>query len=389
MKILNSISLRMRITLLSGAILLICSVILALGAAYNAHSQFNAITLANNPVSYGVAVEAKVSDNQTELITNGSGKVSAATTAPRLTEARKQFDTTNIIILAVVSVLGMVMVYIIAGRSLRPIHELSRTISTISEDNLTQRIPDDHRKDEVGALGYSFNIMLDRLEKSFLKQKRFSANVAHELKTPLATINAGIQVLHLDNTPSIAEYEETLATTERNVRRLMAVVDDLMSLYDENEKIETVPVNLQSMFESILSELRPILEDKHIKTELQCGFKTVYGNQVLLYRACFNLVENAAKYNKDCGEILIETKVVDNIGQIIITDTGNGIPAEELEQIFEPFYRVNKSRSRKEGGAGLGLSIVKTIVEKHGWEISIDSKLGQYSTFTISGGLVS
>jgi len=388
MKILNMISLRMRITLLSGAILLICSVILALGAAYNAHSQFKAITLANYPVSYGVAVEAKVSNDQIGLITNGSDKASTASTAPRLTEAKKQFDTTNIIILAIVSVLGMVMVYIIAGRSLHPIHELSRTISTISEDNLRQRIPDDHRKDEVGALGYSFNIMLDRLEKSFLKQKRFSANVAHELKTPLATINAGIQVLHLDKTPSISEYEETLATTERNVRRLMAVVDDLMSLYDDNEKFETVAVNLQSMFESILSEIRPILEDKHIKTELQCGFKMVYGNQVLLYRACFNLVENAAKYNKDCGKILIETKVVNNVGQIIITDTGNGIPAEELEQIFEPFYRVNKSRSRKEGGAGLGLSIVKTIVEKHGLEISVDSKLGQYSIFTISGGSI-
>lgn len=388
MKILNRISLRMRITLLSGAILLICSVILTLGAAYNAHSQFKAITLANSPVSYGVADGAKISNNQVRFALNSSGKALTATTAPKLTEAKKQFDTTNIIILAIVSVLGMVMVYIIAGRSLRPIHELSGTISTISEDNLRQRIPDDYRKDEVGALSYSFNIMLDRLEKSFLKQKRFSANVAHELKTPLATINAGIQVLHLDKTPTVSEYEETLATTERNVRRLMAVVDDLMSLYDENEKFETAPVNLQNMFESILSELRPILEDKHIKTELQCGLKTVYGSQVLLYRACFNLVENAAKYNKDDGKIFIETKIDNKVGQIIITDTGNGIPVEELEQIFEPFYRVNKSRSRKEGGAGLGLSIVKTIIVKHGWEISVDSKLGQYSVFTIGVGSI-
>ncbi len=386
MKILNRISLRMRITLLSGAILLVCSVILALGAAYNAHSQFKAITLANYPVLDGVANEAKVSNNQANFAINSPDKALTASDVPRLTEAKKQFDTINIIILAIVSVLGMVMVYIIAGRSLHPIHELSRTISTINEDNLRRRIPDDYRKDEVGALSYSFNIMLDRLDKSFLKQKRFSANVAHELKTPLATINAGIQVLHLDKTPSVSEYEETLATTERNVRRLMAVVDDLLSLYDENEKFETVSINLQSMFESILNELRPILEDKNIKTELKFGFKMVYGNQVLLYRACFNLVENAAKYNKDCGIILIETKIVNNSGQIIISDTGNGIPAEELEQIFEPFYRVNKSRSRKEGGAGLGLSIVKTIVEKHGWEISVDSEIGQHSIFTISTG---
>lgn len=385
MKFMNRMSLRVRITLLSGTILLLCSAILALGAYYNAHAQFNAVTLAGS--SYTTSPQEVIPSGQ--VISYPDGIVTAAPlNGPMLTVARKQFDTTNIIILAVVSVLGMVMVYIIVGRSLRPIHKLSRTISAISEDNLIQRIPDDHRKDEVGALGYSFNIMLDRLEKSFLKQKRFSANVAHELKTPLATINAGIQVLHLDKNPTVPEYEETLATTERNIKRLMAVVDDLMSLYDENEKSETVPVNLQDMFESILSELRPMFEDKHIKTELQCGLKTVYGNHVLLYRACFNLVENAAKYNKDCGEILIETKVYNKIGKIIITDTGNGIPAEELEQIFEPFYRVNKSRSRKEGGAGLGLSIVKTIVEKHGWKISVDSTLGKGSVFTVSGDAI-
>ncbi|MEL7565816.1 MAG: ATP-binding protein [Dehalobacterium sp.] len=379
MKFMNRISLRMRITLLSGTILLLCSGILTLGAYYNAHTQFNNITLDGSLTVVPDTVLPRM-----EVYPSVSGTVEPIITKPALTAARQQFDTTNIIILAVVSVLGMVLVHIISGRSLRPIHELSRTISAISEDNLRERIPDNHRKDEVGALGCSFNIMLDRLEKSFLRQKRFSANVAHELKTPLATINAGIQVLHLDKNPSVSEYEETLATTERNVKRLIAVVDDLMSLYDENEKIETVPVNLQDMFESILTELCPMFEDKHIKTELQCGLKMVCGNQVLLYRACFNLVENAAKYNKEYGKILIETKADNKVGQITITDTGNGIPAEELEQIFEPFYRVNKSRSRKEGGAGLGLSIVKTIVEKHGWEVSVDSILGRGSAFTIS-----
>ncbi|HWQ40648.1 MAG TPA: ATP-binding protein [Desulfosporosinus sp.] len=379
MKLMDKISLRMRITLLSGTILLLCSVILTLGASYNAHTQFNNITLGGT-----LTAVPNTGLQNVEVYPILSATADPFITKPALTVARQQFDTTNMMILAVVSVLGMVLVYIIAGRSLRPIYELSRTISAISEDNLRQRIPDDHRKDEVGTLGCSFNIMLDRLEKSFLRQKRFSANVAHELKTPLATINAGIQVLHLDKNPAVSEYEETLATTERNVKRLMAVVDDLMSLYDENENLEIIPVNLQGMFESILTELRPLFEDKHVETELQCGLKTVWGNQVLLYRACFNLVENAAKYNQDCGRILIETKVDNKVGRIIITDMGNGIPAEELEQIFEPFYRVNKSRSRKEGGAGLGLSIVKTIVEKHGWKISVDSTLGQGSVFTIS-----
>ncbi|MHB8064808.1 MAG: sensor histidine kinase [Ruminiclostridium sp.] len=382
MKILNRISLKMRITLLSGAILLICSVILTIGAAYNAHSQFNEIKLAKNPGSLHAGV--KLSSDQIKLITGGSGKALPTTTAPGLTEAKKQFDTTNIIILAIVSIFGMGMVYVVAGRSLRPIHDLNNTISAISEENLQERILDGNGNDEVGALGHSFNIMLDRLEKSFLRQKRFSANVAHELKTPLATINAGIQVLHLEKNPSISDYEETLATAERNVNRLIAVVDDLMSLYDEQEEFNTTSIDLQDMFESICRELHPVFEEKHIEIELCCGLKNVYGNQVLLYRACFNLVENAVKYNKDGGRISIETKAKGQAGWIIISDTGNGIPADELQQIFEPFYRVNKSRSRKMGGAGLGLSIVKAVVKKHGWEISVDSELEQSSTFTIT-----
>lgn len=383
MKILNRISLRIRITLLSGAILLICSVILTIGAAYNAHSQFSNITLAAEPGT--VHAETKLTEEQIQWMTDNSGKsFFPSTTAPALTEAKKQFDMVNIIILAIVSILGMGMVYVVAGRSLRPIHNLNNTISAISEENMQERIPDGNGNDEVGALGHSFNIMLDRLEKSFLRQKRFSANVAHELKTPLATINAGIQVLHLEKKPSISDYEETLATTERNVNRLIAVVDDLMSLYDEQEEFNTTSVDLQDMFESICRELHPIFEEKHIEIELCCGLPTVRGNQVILYRACFNLVENAAKYNKEGGKILIETKKEEGIGQIIISDIGNGIPADELQQIFEPFYRVNKSRSRKAGGAGLGLSIVKTIIEKHGWKISVDSVLGHGSTFTIT-----
>jgi len=379
MKIANRASLRMRITLLAGVILIFCSVTLTIAASYNAHSQFYELTAVGSievkNISPNVLVEGK------PIIV---GKIPTVTTAVAVTAAKQQFDTTSMIVFAIVSMLGMGMVYGAVGRSLRPIHDLSETISAITEDNLQQRIPDEKRNDEVGVLGHSFNIMLDRLEKSFLRQKRFSANVAHELKTPLATINAGIQVLHLEESPSIFDYEETLATTERNVNRLMPVVDDLMTLCDEQEESYSSFIDLQEMFESICNELHPIIDEKNIEIVSSCLLLKVRGNKVLLYRACFNLVENAAKYNKDGGKILIETKTEDGVGQIIVTDTGNGIPEDEMQQIFEPFYRVNKSRSRKAGGAGLGLSIVKTIIEKHGWEISVDSVLEKGSTFTIT-----
>lgn len=378
MKMAKRISLRMRITLLAAAILILCSVILTIAASYNAHSQISGLSLVGPIPVQDIAIEeGKVTALETTPIVTY-----AATSA--VTEAKQQFDMTSMIILAIVSVLGIGMVYGVAGGSLSPIHDLSKTISAITENNLQQRIPEEGRNDEVGALGHSFNIMLDRLERSFLRRKRFSANVAHELKTPLATISAGIQVLHLESRPSITDYEETLTTIERNINRLRAVVDDLMRLCDEQETFDTASIDLQEMFISICGELQPLLEEKHIETEIQCKLKAICGNQSLLYRACFNLVENAVKYNKISGKILIETKVENEIGEIRITDTGNGIPADEIQQIFEPFYRVNKSRSRKTGGAGLGLSIVKTIVEKHGWEISVASVLGEYSIFTIT-----
>ncbi|GFZ33601.1 hypothetical protein CSC2_41270 [Clostridium zeae] len=379
MKVFSRISLRIRITLLAGAILLLCSIILTLGASYNAHTQLNNVTLAS---PYGVVEKAPIS-GEIEFHPSDVAIAVPSTKVAVLTAAKKQFDIVNVLILGGVSVFGMVLVYIVAGKSLRPIHELSKTVSMVGEDNLQKRIPNLYTRDEVGILGNSFNAMLDRLEESFVKQKRFSANAAHELKTPLSTINASIQVLHLDKNPAASDYEETFETIERNVKRLIMVVDDLMKLYDENDQLEIVPIDLKGMFEAIICELSPVIENRNIETELTCGLKTVKGNQVLIYRAFFNLIENAAKYNKDGGKIVIEAKREGEVGKITIADTGNGIPAYELQQIFEPFYRVSKSRSRKTGGAGLGLSIVKTIIEKHGWKVSVNSELGEGSTFTI------
>ena len=377
-KLANKISLRMRITLLAGAILVLCSVVLTYAASYNAGLQFTVLTTAAGPVTV-----TQGAIPQPALVESGTALLPVKTLPGKLTAAKKQFNTASIIIFAVVCILGMGLVYVVAGRSLRPIRQLSRMISLITESELQYRLADEERGDEVGALGRSFNAMLDRLEMSFLRQKRFSANVAHELKTPLATINAGIQVLNLDETPSLAEYKKTLETTERNVKRLMAVVDDLMRLCDEQEVLELEAVPLREMFNSICEELKPLLAEKRLTTELDCQIQSVCANPRLLYRACFNLIENAAKYNKEGGEITIAARAEGGYGEIKISDTGGGIPLDELENIFEPFYRVNKSRSRKTGGAGLGLSIVKTIVEKHGWKIAVESAWGAGSTFTI------
>jgi signal transduction histidine kinase len=380
MKILNKLSLRMRVTLLSGLVLLLCSVLLMVGATYNARLQYNGIACENGTftiVPQVTAIQEGTYSSNTQIDLKKA-------VGPTLTAARKQFDTINLVILGAVSVLGMGLIYIVGGRSLEPIHQLSHKISSITENDLRYRIPNEDRKDEVGVLERAFNTMLDRLETSFVKQKRFSANVAHELKTPLATIAAGIQVLNLDETPTLSECRETLATVERSTKRLIGVIDNLMCLYDEGEKGAEETVVLEDMFHSVCDELQPIFQEKNIQAEINCQVHDIVCSPSLIYRACFNLIENAAKYNQDGGKIKIQTVAEDSVWKVIVSDTGMGIPQDEIPHIFEPFYRVNKSRSRKTGGAGLGLSIVKAMIEKHGWEITVNSTLGVGSTFTIT-----
>ena len=375
MKFLKKISLRLRITLLAAAILILCSVLLTVMANLNASDSFFALSQANM---------AFLPADSPSSITVNVVPAQISMPAVTLSTATRQFNMKSAIYLAAVSVVGTTLVYVVAGRSLRPIRRLSETAAAITGDNLRLRIPEDNRHDEVGTLGRSFNIMLDRLDKAFRMQKQFSANVAHELKTPLATINAGIQVLRLDASPTVADYEKILTTAEHNVNRLIAVVDDLLELCRTDDDLCVSDIDLPDMIEAIAEELRPLISDKHAQIETACTIRTVRGNPDLIYRAFFNLIENAIKYNCDGGKISIRTFDDNGMTKISITDTGCGIPEEDLQSIFEPFYRVSKSRSRKTGGAGLGLSIVKTILDKHGWEITAASVPGEGATFTVT-----
>ena len=227
---------------------------------------------------------------------------------------------------------------------------------------------------DVDLSAMDFREMLERLSDSFANQKQFSANVAHELKTPLATMQASVQVLRMDEAPTGEDCLKMLDVVERSTARLRAVIDDLLRLCDEQSQLEREEVSLPRLFSDILRELAPGLEAKRIRAEIDCGqFPVVTGNESLLYRAFFNLVENAVKYGREGGTIRVSSSCEGSAGTIRVRDTGIGIPPEELPHIFEPFYRVNKSRSRKTGGAGLGLAVVKAIIERHGWSISADS----------------
>lgn len=396
MNLKNKLSLRLRITLVTGLIVIVASLGLTFISMYNVQKQFMSTSLLEESftaLTAAVAAEAVPADSQPaaagKTVPADSRTPVNAETVPAtiiidalpapILDAKKLFDLTSVLYLFIICIIGMAAAYFVSGRALQPIQELDSTAARITEQNLAERIPETGAADEISSLAHSFNSMLERLEQSFSRQKQFSANVAHELKTPLATMNAGIQVLNLDAQPAMEDCLETLDIVQHNINRLMDVVNGLSLLTEERAEESSDEIPLDKLFEEIIEELEPLYAEKSLEVSRDIQMDSIVGNRTLVQRAFFNLVENAMKYSQENGTVSI--RACD--GQIFVINTGDGIPATDLDRVFEPFYRVDSSRSRKTGGAGLGLSIVKTIVEKHGWSIEVQSIPGQETVMKV------
>ena len=299
-------------------------------------------------------------------------------------QAGNRFNLWGVAGLVLMLFLGTGATWLMAGKALKPLGELTDTSEEIGGNNLSRRVEHQDRADEIGQLAGSFNHMMDNVSASFERQQRFSASAAHELKTPLATMLVNLDVLDMEEKASAAQMERVLSIVRTNTERMIRLVDNLFQLTTEksSEMCEEVPVD--EMFAEILEELSAQLNAKHLSVSLSSlsGIKLT-GNRTMLYRAMSNLVENAAKYNRENGSIFISASQQQEDVIIKIEDTGIGIPKEECERIFEPFYRVDQSRSRSIGGAGLGLALVKDIVEKHRGTIQVHSRAGQGSEFIL------
>jgi signal transduction histidine kinase len=225
--------------------------------------------------------------------------------------------------------------------------------------------------------------MLERLSTSFAVQKNFASNAAHELRTPLATIKAGIQVLELDEEPTSMDYKEAIEIAKESNERLIQIVDNLLLLTKENKDGFEAQVPIEGLLTEVQRELLPLSEKSGVTLAVRNAKGVLKGNKTLLYRAFYNLVENGMKYCQSGSVIVIESNEDDKKVRITVSDNGPGIPPESISHIFEAFYRVDKSRSRAIGGSGLGLSIVKGIVEKHRGTIGVESTLGKGTLFTL------
>ena len=254
-------------------------------------------------------------------------------------QAGNRFNLWGVAGLVLMLFLGTGATWLMAGKALKPLGELTDTIEEIGGNNLSRRVEHQDRADEIGQLAGSFNHMMDNVSASFERQQRFSASAAHELKTPLATMLVNLDVLDMEEKASAAQMERVLSIVRTNTERMIRLVDNLFQLTTEksSEMCEEVPVD--EMFAEILEELSAQLNAKHLSVSLSSlsGIKLT-GNRTMLYRAMSNLVENAAKYNRENGSIFISASQQQEDVIIKIADTGIGIPKEECERIFEPFY---------------------------------------------------
>ena len=282
-----------------------------------------------------------------------------------------RFRTTNWYITAVVTVLSGILAYFVSGHALKPLHSFASQVERVQMNNLADMRIDEDALAEFKQLSQSFNQMLERLNDAFAAQRQFTGNAAHELRTPLALLQAQLELFsaeHPDMQPETAEFLSLLREQTERLTRLTKTLLEMSNLRQvaRNERIRLAP-----MIEEIFTDLAP-LSDKCGVTLTAEGDGIMTGSDALIYRLIFNLTENAVKYNRPGGSVRVSVAQEPEKLLIRVSDNGCGIPEEYQQSIFQPFFRVDKSRSREYGGAGLGLSLVWEIADIHGGSVRVE-----------------
>ena len=303
------------------------------------------------------------------------------------------FDALGILLVVIVA--GSCVAYFLIGHYTKPVQQLSAHMKEISPNTLSDSIAIEGGGEEIQELVKSFNQMTEQLDEAFAMQRRFSVSAAHELRTPITVLRTKLDVFKKKKREQ-HEYDELVTTMETYIDRLSSIITDLLEFAETSELGEAEDVSLDSVVKTVVDDLESVAQNNMINMQIDIQPKVqseaqtfiVKGNTNLLYRALYNLVENAIRYNNEEGSVNITLETRGQEGVIIIADTGVGIAPEQRELVFEPFYRVNKSRSREFGGAGIGLSLVKTILKRHGASITVSENNPQGSVFTIRIPLV-
>ena len=287
---------------------------------------------------------------------------------------KADYKRNSLIITVLLALLGGVVTYFISGHALRPIREFSDKIEEVQAQNLSDSRIEENNVKELNQLGISYNKMLERLSEAFEIQRQFTANAAHELRTPLALMQVQLDLYNSASHPgNDADTLQTIKMVTEQNDKLNRMVKTLLDMSELQTVGRDDKIILDAIVEEVLADLEPLAVEKNIKLIGKCEDATMIGSDILIYRLVYNLVENAIKYNHPLGQVTVTAYQRNKHVYLSVEDTGSGIPKELRERVFEPFFRVDKSRSRELGGVGLGLAFVREIVKVHDGSICIKS----------------
>lgn len=386
----KGISLRLRITLLVSLLLLVLNGVLVGYSVYSGGQYFTQATMALkvemsaiNPSAEGTEAQTIQRWQEVPLEMQAVSTEPAVAAISTLQEANTGFRQEILLAFLFVDIVGILLTYFVAGRALQPLTKLSAKMTQMDENNWNCAMTEPDTHDEIGQVSESFRHLMERLQESFQAQKHFAANAAHELKTPLAVMKSAIQVLHLEEKPSAEEYEETLQLCLETTEQLSQMVEELLVISNPKEEAKE-EISLKKMTEEIFQKYAAQIQEKDLVVWQQIQQDTWYTHPVLMRFLLENLLSNAVKYNQQGGSIRLTAEIKENQLHLEVADAGIGISPEHLPHIFTCFYRADPSRNKEIAGNGLGLSIVKTAVEKMRGEITVESQEGKGTCFHVT-----
>ncbi len=297
---------------------------------------------------------------------------------------KEDYKKNSLLISAILALIGGGVTYFISGHALRPIREFSDKIEEVQAQNLADSRIEENKVKELNQLSVSYNKMLERLSDAFEIQRQFTANAAHELRTPLSLMQVQLDLYNSTRHPdNDADTLQTIKMVTEQNGRLSKMVKTLLDMSELQTVGRDDKIMVDALVDEVLADLDPLAQEKNIKLTGKCKNITMVGSDILIYRLVYNLVENAIKYNHSGGQVTVTAYRKEKHVYLSVEDTGNGIPEELRERVFEPFFRVDKSRSRELGGVGLGLALVREIVRVHDGSIAVRSNPSGGTVFDV------
>ncbi|WP_342978549.1 MULTISPECIES: HAMP domain-containing sensor histidine kinase [unclassified Ruminococcus] len=376
-------SLQLKLTLLLSLLMIISCVLMYFFISHSAVSGMDGLQ------NYMIKVDPQ--DGDSPITFNVDPKALFPQFEQEIQETKEDFLLRSVIATTIIILLSSVCTYFLTKKTLTPLQKLTSEVSQIQAQNLSTQLAVPNSKDEIAQLTSSFNEMLTRLDNAFSTQKQFSANAAHELRTPLAVLQTNLEVFEKKQEPEMVEYRQLFTMIKEQTARLSQLVGTLLDMTNLKSVPRTDHVSLEELVDEVFCDLDPVAEKAGISihfddsssqdlytdvhtpdaSALNNNIRNITGSYVLLYRAVYNLVENAIKYNRPNGSVTVSVREQNGQAMILVKDTGIGISPENQKKIFDPFFRVDKSRSRAMGGAGLGLALVDSIAREHGGSVKV------------------